>query len=244
MITYVLSGLHCNACVTRLTTALQAKLPAFNITLNPPRLVVQGAAPDLAALNKHLAEAGDYSAHVLGGEARGMAAGGPDNSLYSPPVKSTTWLATYRPVLLIVAYLLLIAALTTSNWHDAMRVFMAGFFLVFSLFKFFDLAGFAKSYARYNLLAMRWRGYGYTYPFIELALGLAFLTNIAPYATNLTTLVLSLFAGLGVGHAIVQKKQLQCACLGSGLSLPVGVVTLVEDFGMAAMAAIMLFMVS
>ncbi|CAM6000172.1 unnamed protein product [Sphagnum balticum] len=54
---------------------------------------------------------------------------------------------------------------------DWMRHFMAGFFLVFSFFKLLNLKTFADGYAKYDLLAMRWKPYGFIYPFCELALG-------------------------------------------------------------------------
>ena len=54
-----------------------------------------------------------------------------------------------------------------------MRYFMAGFFIVFSFFKFLNLAGFAESYAMYDELAKRVKVYGLVYPFLELFLGVA-----------------------------------------------------------------------
>lgn len=229
MIIYALSGLHCEKCVARLTNALQDKLQSFSITLQPPRLTINGAAPALVVLNQHLAAAGDYSAHEL-----------PDAPPTAAAAESSV-LETYRPLILIAAYLVTLSLLLGNTAADAMRIFMAGFFLVFSFFKYMNLGGFAMTYARYNLLAARLPAYGYVYPFIELALGLSYALNYAPMATNWATLILSLFAGLGVLNALRQKKVLRCACLGTTLSLPVGWVTVVEDFGMAAMAAIMLF---
>lgn len=224
MTTYTLSGLHCEKCVTRIKNALADKLTSFSVTLNPPQLVTPGDTPDLVGINTHLKTAGNYSASL---EA-------------AVPAATDTWLQTYRPVLLIVGYAALIGALVGDTAYDAMRIFMAGYFLAFSYFKFLNVDGFAMTYARYNLLAMRWPAYGRVYPFIELALGLGYAINAAPMVLNWITLILSVFAGIGVARAVQQKKVLRCACLGSTLALPVGTVTLIEDFGMAAMAALML----
>lgn len=224
MTTYSLSGLSCEKCVARIKNALADKLTSFSVTLKPPQLVVPGYV-DLETINTYLATAGDYVAST---EAPAVM---PENE---------SWLQTYRPVLLIVGYAALVGVLAGDTTYDAMRIFMAGYFLAFSFFKFLNLGGFAMSYARYNLLAARWHAYGYIYPFIELAVGLAYALDIAPAALNGTVLALSLFAGLGVLRAVQQKKILRCACLGSTLSLPVGPVTLIEDFGMAAMAGLML----
>jgi len=62
--------------------------------------------------------------------------------------------ATYKPILLILSlYITLIRridsvyqSLMFLRFMQAMRHFMAGFFLVFSFFKMLNLKGFARSY--------------------------------------------------------------------------------------------------
>jgi hypothetical protein len=121
-----------------------------------------------------------------------------------------------------------------------MRHFMAAFFLVFSFFKLLDLRGFSDAYRSYDIVARLWPTWGYIYPFVELALGIAYLLNVAPFATNLATLVLMLVGAVGVLKALLDKRAIRCACLGTALNLPMTTITLVEDLGMAAMAAITL----
>jgi hypothetical protein len=118
--------------------------------------------------------------------------------------------------------------------------FMAGFFLVFSFFKLLDLAGFAQSYAMYDLLAKRVPAYGYIYPFIELALGALYLFGYKPMFTNVITLIVMTFSSIGVILAVTNKQKIRCACLGTGFNLPMTTVTIIEDLLMAAMAAWML----
>jgi len=158
-----------------------------------------------------------------------------------------SFLATYRPVLLIVAYVALASCAGTDDIAEWMLNFMAGFFLVFSFFKLLDPRGFADSYRMYDLLAARVPAYGRVYPYIELALGLAYLFRDAlpiPLAiTNWLTLALMLLGSAGVIRALLDKKQIRCACLGSTLNLPLSSVALIEDLGMAVMAAAMLLMV-
>lgn len=48
------------------------------------------------------------------------------------------------------------------------------------------------------------------------------------------------FSGLGVAISLLQKRKFQCACLGTMIKVPLTQVTLIEDFGMAAMALLML----
>lgn len=233
---YALTGLHCEKCVARITQSLRGKVASYAVSLFPPRLSIHGEQPDLPTLNALLQSAGDYNAQPLTAQqAAASTATAPAATTQAPG-----WLDTYRPLLLILGYLIIISSLAADTTGQWMQYFMAGFFLIFSFFKFMNLDGFATTYARYDLLAARWKPYGYIYPFIELGLGLLYLTNTAPYMTNLFTLALMLFSGAGVLDALRQKKVLQCACLGTSVTLPVGVATLAEDFGMAAMAALMI----
>lgn len=96
-----------------------------------------------------------------------------------------TW-QSYIPLIVIFG-LLLLGSLAASwspitNGHfvlaNSIGYFMAGFFIVFAGFKLMDLKGFAEGYSTYDLLAQRWSGYGYIYPFVELAFGLLMLAGL------------------------------------------------------------------
>lgn len=161
------------------------------------------------------------------------------------PQASKTWLATYRPLLLIVGYLLGVVLLceyifAPFAFMRAMRHFMAGFFLAFSFFKMLDINGFATSFASYDPIASRSRTYGYLYPFIELAIGVCYLLNVQPIATNLVTAVVMLIGIVGVTQVLRQNRTIQCACLGTVFNLPMSVVTFVENGLMILMACTML----
>ena len=165
---------------------------------------------------------------------------------------SQSKLSTYQPLVIIIS---LIAIATAAfaikeyqnnifSWQNTFANFMAGFFLVFAGFKLLDIKGFAKGYASYDLLARRFSGYGYLYPFLELTLGLAYLTRFALPTTNIVTFFLMGFSGLGVLISLAQKRKFQCACLGTIIKVPLTNVTLVEDFGMATMALIMVLSIA
>lgn len=121
-----------------------------------------------------------------------------------------------------------------------MEVFMGSFFLLFGLFKVINLKGFAMAYRMYDLVAMKFKGYGYVYPFIEIFLGLMYLLSIYPFFTNLVTFVLMIVSALGVYLKIRKKEKVICACLGVVFKVPMTWVTLVEDLLMALMALCML----
>lgn len=169
-----------------------------------------------------------------------MAAPPPAASAAEPPT-------SYYPLVLILLYLVGVVGLVewlhgTFAPMRAMAHFMAGFFLVFSFFKLLDVSAFATSYRMYDLLAERVPAWGYAYPFVELALGVAYLTHFAPTLTNVMTLAVMLLGTAGVARTLVQRKKVRCACLGSVFNLPMSTVTLTEDLLMAGMAAAMLVM--
>ena len=164
----------------------------------------------------------------------------------SEEVKS--FLQTYQPLFIIIGLIFLpvltlaLRDLYTGNfvWQRSMSFFMAGFFLVFSGFKFLNLSGFAQGYSTYDLLARRWFAYGYIYPFIELTLGLAYLIGYNPPLTNLVTVGVMTFSGVGVVQSVAKKRNFKCVCLGTIIDVPLTNVTIIEDFGMASMALLML----
>lgn len=236
--TYTLSGLTCGGCVKRAQAALAPWADSVQVTLEPPRAVLSGARASQAQLQAALSASGNYTLAPLAT---------PPPEAVDDGEASVGWFATYRPLLLILAYLLAASVLVQLplgqgvTGHETMRYFMAGFFLVFSFFKLLDLPAFADAYAGYDLLAARWRGWGLLYPFVELALGLAYLANFAPVLTNAVTLVVMGFSAIGVVRAVLDKKKIRCACLGAVFKLPMSTVTIVEDVGMVVMAAAMLW---
>ena len=144
------------------------------------------------------------------------------------------------PLLVIIALITLTSWITASNAHAFAQHFMAGFFLVFAGFKLMDLPGFVRGYQKYDLLAARIPAYGYAYAFAELFLGLAYAKGITDPRLYMITLGLMLFSGLGVLNAMRKKLDVRCACLGTLINVPLTHITLIEDFGMAGMALIML----
>ncbi|OQW69644.1 MAG: hypothetical protein BVN34_04895 [Proteobacteria bacterium ST_bin12] len=236
---YSVTGMTCGGCVNRVKTTLAPLAESVEVTLEPPQAVLKSPKVDLPALNAALAKIGHYVLY----EPIKTAANVQD--LTNKNTEKFSWLSTYKPLIMVFFYILLVTLAVEFIYgefslHRFMPNFMAGFFLVFSFFKLLDLAGFASSYAMYDLLAKRVYSYGFVYPFIELALGIAYLINFKPMLTNAITLSVMLFSSIGVILAVMNKQKIKCACLGSGFSLPMTTVTIIEDLLMVAMAAWML----
>jgi copper chaperone CopZ len=159
-----------------------------------------------------------------------------------------SWFQTYKPVVLIFAYitgitLLLQICSGTFNLIQWMNQFMAGFFLIFSFFKLLNLSGFADSYAMYDIIAKKWKSYGYLYAFLELLLGLAFAIGFSPVLTNSVTLIVMGISIIGVLQSVLDKKKIKCACLGDVFNLPMSTITIIEDAMMIAMSGAMLIFI-
>ena len=218
MTTYAISGMTCAGCARKVEATLKTVVPTASVTLDPPRATVEGATP--VALNSALAQIGSYRVSPVG-------------SSFTVPLL----VKTYYPLLLVMA-LIAIAAFAGASW---MMSFMAGFFLVFGAFKLLDVPAFANSYARYDVIAQVFKPWGYAYPFVEVALGFAFLFWYEMRAATWIALILSLIGAIGVIRSVLRKETIQCACLGTVFNLPMSTVTIVENLGMAAMAAWMLY---
>jgi copper chaperone CopZ len=153
------------------------------------------------------------------------------------------WIATYKPILTIFAYILgLSLAIAGNDINGFMRVFMAGFFITFSFFKMLNLRGFADSYRMYDVIARRVPSWAYLYAFIELGLGFAYVINFDPLITNIITLSVMSVSIIGVLQTVLNKRSIQCACLGAVFNLPMSTVTIVEDAMMIGMSGMMLVM--
>lgn len=153
----------------------------------------------------------------------------------------------YTPLFVIIG-LIFLTTLTLSykdlqsgtfSLEKSISYFMIGFFLVFAGFKLINLKGFAEGYSTYDLLAQRWFDWGYVYPFIELGFGLSMILTNNPLLLWAEILVMT-FSGLGVAIKLAKWEKFQCVCLGTVLKVPLTKVTLIEDFGMAVLAAVML----
>ncbi len=237
---YSISGMTCNNCVAKVKTALAPYADTVEVTLKPPQIKLTVQKETIENLNALLKNIGNYH---IGAEILPKNLVETNQANNSEDEKSFS--VTYKPLLLVFFYILLVTltieiASDEFRLHRFMPNFMAGFFLVFSFFKLLDLRGFAQSYAMYDLLAKKLPVYGYFYPFIELALGTAYLLGYRPMLINVITLIVMTFSSIGVILAVANKQKIRCACLGTGFNLPMTTVTIIEDLLMAGMAAWML----
>ncbi|PHN07023.1 heavy-metal-associated domain-containing protein [Flavilitoribacter nigricans] len=233
--TYQLEGMTCGSCENKVRSALLQMESVESVDVskeNNSATISMAKHIPLAKLQSQLAG--------VGAQYRINA------QQHSETVETArSWLATYKPVLLIFVYIFTVTGLielTSADlqWGRWMRHFMAGFFLVFSFFKMLNLQGFKDSYRMYDVIARKFPAWGYIYAFTELLLGIAFLVNFNPVITNTVTLIVMSVSIVGVLQTVLNKKAIKCACLGDVFNLPMSTVTIIEDGLMIAMSAGML----
>ena len=148
-----------------------------------------------------------------------------------------------KPLFIILGYISVTSILLNfRNWNstNAMLDFMGLFYIIFSFFKILDIKGFSTSFKMYDPLAKKITTYGYIYPFIEILLGLMFLTRIEVNIALLITIIILGITSVGVTQTLLNKKTINCACLGTTLKLPMTEATFIENAIMIIMAIVLL----
>ena len=145
---------------------------------------------------------------------------------------------SYTPVIAIFSTAGLMALATTMG----ITGFMGFSLSLLASLKLMDIESFAKGFEKYDLITKRIRPYAKIYPFAELAIGLGFLSGVAPLATGITSLFVGVSGGISVFKAVyIDKKDLNCACVGGDSRTPLGIVSFAENAIMAVMGGVLLF---
>ena len=231
--TYQIKGMHCMGCVKKVQQVFisNSQISEANVNLEKSSVMLKMINmlqfDELTSLLKNI---GDYELTENESEI----------------LIKKNLLSTYKPLLLIIVFILLVSILSTNktsfqfmNW---MSNFMGGFFITFSFFKFLDINGFSNSFASYDIIAKKWKGYGKIYPFIELALGIAYIIELPTAITNSVCILILTASTIGVVQAVVGEKKIQCACLGTVFNLPMSTVTIIENVTMIIMAILSLIL--
>lgn len=235
--TYNISGMTCQGCVATVKNDLERLSEIDNVDVD---LESQTATITMATHvdTEVLQEALSSKYQISKAESKNVFS----------PVKTASSekskLQQLTPLFLILAYITVASILLNyKQWNlgEAMFDFMGLFYIVFSFFKMLDLKGFPESFKMYDPLAKIIPAYGLVYPFIETALGIMFLMRIELDIALITTIIVLGITTIGVTKTLLDKKSIQCACLGTALKLPMTQATFIENAIMLVMAFWMLF---
>lgn len=150
---------------------------------------------------------------------------------------------TYQPVIAVfsVTFLMAVAAcLGAEGAVSAVRIlelFIAFSMCVLGILKLQDLLSFATGFVQYDLVAQRYVPYSYVYPLVEAGAGVFMIAGMATWIVAPAALVVSSIGAVSVFKAVyIEKRDLNCACVGGGSSVPLGFISLTENLMMMAMA--------
>ena len=233
--TYTIQGMTCNGCrtdvenkLTQIGAVLKAK-----VNLEKEEAVIE--------MNKHITTLELQNSLP----SKYTIAEKQNKTLLVNDAVEKSELQQLFPLFLIFGYITVAAILLnykSQGLSGFMLDFMGLFYVVFSFFKLLDLKGFPDSFRMYDPIAKKIPLYGWIYPFIELSLGLLFLMRIQIIPALIITIIILGATTIGVTKVLLDKKSIQCACLGTALKLPMTKATFIENSIMLVMAISMLLM--
>jgi len=147
----------------------------------------------------------------------------------------------FRWVVLILSIFVLAALVWALQREGTMILFMGVFLSVVALLKIADLKGFAHAFMMYDIVAVKSKAYAFVYPFIEAAIGIAFLAQWQITIAATVLLIIMAIGSIGVIRNLTSKSPVKCACLGTLINLPLTKFTLFEDLTMVVMSLMILF---
>ena len=223
--------MHCESCVSKVQGALKVieGIEEANVSLPGKFVSIRGEVKTEDILNA-ISSVG-YKASLI------KEVDSKKREINKNPPKSE--LRELFPLLLIFIYILTASIgmnLPRIDSSELMLDFMGLFYIIFSFFKFLDYKNFPASFAMYDPIAMRLSYYGWSYPFIETTLGILILFRIEILLTMIITITMLGITTIGVTKTLLQGKNIQCACLGTTLKLPMTKATFIENSAMIIMA--------
>jgi glutaredoxin/uncharacterized membrane protein YphA (DoxX/SURF4 family) len=158
---------------------------------------------------------------------------------------------TYQPVLTVFAVTFAMALATCWIMRGELaplriaELFIAFSMCVLGLLKLQDLLSFATGFVQYDLIARKWVPYSYIYPFVEAGAGVLMIAGLATWIAAPAVLIVSTLGAISIIKAVyVEKRDVNCACVGGGSRVPLGFISLTENLMMMAMSVWMMIKAS
>ena len=153
---------------------------------------------------------------------------------------------TYTPVLTVFAIAFLLAIATSYSYSlgfaAIIKLFMGFSISILSMLKLQDIERFVNQFITYDLLAKRWLRYAYIYPFAEAVVGIGVVTSIFSSFIAVIAIIISSIGAVSVYLSVyIQKRDLNCACVGGNSKVPLGFLSLTENIMMLIMGVWLLF---
>lgn len=154
---------------------------------------------------------------------------------------------TYQPVFAVFAVTFAMAL--TTCWAmlgeieivRLVELFIAFSMCVLGILKLQNLQSFATGFVQYDLVAQKYVPYSYIYPFVEAGAGVLMIAGLLTWVAAPAALIVSTIGAISIiKAAYIEKRDLNCACVGGGSDVPLGFISLTENLMMIAMSVWML----
>ena len=232
---YKVEGMTCQGCADNIQSGLnnQSFVTKANVSLQESKLTIEAdSGININSLNSIVTTLGNYKLRPN------------TTNIFSEIINYFT---SKKPIVIALSIVILSSlALQTSEETFSLNKwfmsYMGIFFIIFSFLKLLNVSGFSMTFKKYDLISKIIPAYANSYPFIELSLGIIFLTqtqSILIYA-NVLTLIFMISQTIGIIKSLSKSEQIQCACMGSAVDVPLSSLTVAENIIMIAMATYMI----
>ena len=155
---------------------------------------------------------------------------------------------TYAPIIAIFSVAALMSLAVSWMAYGAfmslrvVELFVAINMCILGIQKLRDLDGFTNGFLGYDLMAKRYVPYAYIYPFIEAGAGILMIAGgLAAKAAAPFALIVGSIGAWSVYKAVyIDKRDINCACVGGNSRVPLGAISLTENLMMIGMSIWML----
>ena len=220
--TFKLEGMTCQGCADTIQNGLneQSFIDKAIVSLEENSLVINAKQNlDINSLNSIVSGLGNYKVRPF------------KTNLIAQIINYFT---SKKPIViaLLIVILSSVAMQISADEFLLKNFFMSYmgiFFVLFSFLKLLNVSGFSMTFKKYDLISKIIPGFAITYPFIELGLGIILLT-----------LLFMISQSIGISKSLINSEQIQCACMGSAVDLPLSSLTIIENLIMISMSAYMI----
>ena len=232
---FKLEGMTCQGCADTIQGGLneQSFIEKAKVSLEETTLYVTAKQSiDINSLNSIVSGLGNYKVRPY------------KSSIFS---EILNYFISKKPIVIALAIVILssFAMQIPNDTFEIKNLFMSYmgiFFILFSFLKLLNVSGFSMTFKKYDLISKVIPGFAISYPFIELALGIIYLAKIESVLIYINILTISFMTSqsIGIARALINSEQIQCACMGSAVDVPLSSLTLVENFIMIIMSGYMI----
>lgn len=230
---FKIHGMTCQGCADKIKQAFisDTRIHSVKVSLEKHELTIDSYENfNSAEIESILSSIGDYS--ILKNESNVES-------------KFLKYLRSNKPILLALLVVIILSISLevpnkTVDLNNLLTTYMGIFFVLFSFLKLFNVRAFGLTFAKYDMLAKTIPRYSIIYPFLEFLLGIAFLTQTTLIFASIITLIIMTSQTIGVITVLRKHQIVQCACLGSSISLPISHITFLENMIMVLMSLYMI----